>query len=57
MWEQNSEGILNAIEPAIAQNPQNRIIIVGHSMGGALATLAAASLRYKGYNLDLYTFG
>ncbi len=30
---------------------------IGHSLGGALATLAASLLSKKGYNVKLYTFG
>eukprot|EP00735_Rhodelphis_limneticus_P000913 TRINITY_DN1144_c0_g1::TRINITY_DN1144_c0_g1_i1::g.17216::m.17216 TRINITY_DN1144_c0_g1::TRINITY_DN1144_c0_g1_i1::g.17216 ORF type:complete len:287 (+),score=77.73,sp/P19515/LIP_RHIMI/32.71/2e-30,Lipase_3/PF01764.20/1.5e-32,DUF2974/PF11187.3/5.9e-06,Abhydrolase_6/PF12697.2/2.1e-05,PGAP1/PF07819.8/3.6e-05,Abhydrolase_5/PF12695.2/3.5e-05,Thioesterase/PF00975.15/0.00011,Abhydrolase_3/PF07859.8/0.0046,AXE1/PF05448.7/0.015,Abhydrolase_1/PF00561.15/0.015,Abhydrolase_8/PF06259.7/36,Abhydrolase_8/PF06259. len=35
-----------------------RIIVVGHSLGGALATLAAVDLHQRGYFVEaLYTFG
>ena len=58
-WQQSSDDIIKALLPVVRANPQNRLIITGHSLGGALATLAATVLRGKDYNLelDLYTFG
>ncbi|OAA54302.1 Lipase, class 3 [Niveomyces insectorum RCEF 264] len=33
------------------------VIVTGHSLGGAVATLAAAELRAKGIACDLYSYG
>ena len=58
-WQQSSDDIIKALLPVVRANPQNQLIVTGHSLGGALATLAATVLRGKPYNLelDLYTFG
>lgn len=38
--------------------PQTKLWITGHSLGGALAALAATSLEYQGFTVaGLYTFG
>ena len=34
-----------------------KTVVVGHSLGGAIADLAAADLRASGMNVDLYTYG
>jgi len=41
------------IEPVLAQYGDKNLFITGHSLGGALATLALTELGYG----DLYTFG
>jgi len=41
----------------LAQNNPRHVHCVGHSLGGALATLAADWLSHNGYGVDLYTFG
>lgn len=58
-WQQSSAEIIEALLQVVGNNTQNRLIVTGHSLGGALATLAATVLRGKPYslNLDLYTFG
>ena len=38
-------------------HPNAKVIVTGHSLGGAKATLAAVDLTKAGYNTDLITYG
>jgi pimeloyl-ACP methyl ester carboxylesterase len=46
-----------AVKTASSTFPTYKITVVGHSLGGAIASLAAASLRNSGLGVGLYTFG
>ncbi|CAH0057455.1 unnamed protein product [Clonostachys solani] len=50
-------GAVEAISDAIAANPDYTIVATGHSLGGAIASMAAANLRDTGFSVDLYTYG
>ncbi|KAF8245824.1 alpha/beta-hydrolase, partial [Wilcoxina mikolae CBS 423.85] len=49
--------IFSTIKSLKQANPTYRIVTTGHSLGGALAQLAAADLRGKGYQVTAYTYG
>lgn len=49
--------VFEAIDQARKKFPTYRLIITGHSLGGALANIAAVALRNKEISLDLYTYG
>ncbi|PVH91027.1 alpha/beta-hydrolase [Periconia macrospinosa] len=56
-WLSVRDAISNTVRDAVTENPGFSVVCVGHSLGGAIASLAAADLRNAGYNVTLYSFG
>lgn len=56
-WLEAQKNVLDAVAKARAQYPNFKIVSTGHSLGGALASLAAGTLRSQGTTVDLYTYG
>ncbi|KAJ4325471.1 hypothetical protein N0V94_000614 [Neodidymelliopsis sp. IMI 364377] len=56
-WTDARETVLPAVRNASILFPHYGITVAGHSLGGAIATLAAAQLRNQGYSVALFTFG
>ena len=44
---------MEAVENAVSDKPDYSLVVVGHSLGGAIATFAAAQLRNAGYSAAL----
>lgn len=49
--------MLAALKQLAKSHRDYKIVATGHSLGGAVASLAAAQLRNDGYDVALYTFG
>ncbi|KAK1977162.1 lipase [Colletotrichum cereale] len=56
-WDEVKEDLLGAVKAAKTANPSYTIVATGHSLGGAIVTIAAAYLRLDGYPVDIYTYG
>ncbi|KAM0252792.1 hypothetical protein ACHAQJ_007580 [Trichoderma viride] len=56
-WNEISSAATAALSQAVAANPSFSVVTTGHSLGGAVATLAAATLRTQGFPIDIYTYG
>lgn len=56
-WLEAQTSVLAAVKEAQAQYPSFKVVATGHSLGGALAGLAAGVLRSQGTTVDLYTYG
>lgn len=56
-WTAVRTELLQAVNQAITQYPNYEIVMAGHSLGAALATLAAAEVRWKGNRVMLYSYG
>ncbi|KAK4935205.1 hypothetical protein LTR10_023705 [Elasticomyces elasticus] len=56
-WNSVKSLAQGAVDGAMSTYPSYSIVSTGHSLGGALATLAAADLRNSGYDIALYTYG
>lgn len=56
-WASLSNDTYNGLTKALAAHPTAAIVLTGHSLGAAVATIAAAELRTKGYTVDLFTYG
>lgn len=56
-WSEISDDVLSNLEQVAENFPGFEFISIGHSLGGAVAAVAAAHLRALGYNVDIYTYG
>ncbi|KAI1335261.1 alpha/beta-hydrolase [Xylariaceae sp. FL0016] len=49
--------VVLSVTAAAKHHPSHTLVVTGHSLGGAVATLLAAHLRRQGLAADLYTYG
>jgi predicted lipase len=56
-WTDARDRVVPAVKQTSVAFPTYKITVTGHSLGGAVAILAAASLRNAGYTVALYNFG
>jgi pimeloyl-ACP methyl ester carboxylesterase len=56
-WNEVQLTVFTTVTALIAANPTYTIVVVGHSLGAGVGTLAAAHLRVAGFDADLYTYG
>ena len=56
-WLEARANVLAAIKSAADSAPGYTVVVTGHSLGAAIAELAAANLRNDGYPCELYTYG
>lgn len=52
-WNDSRDKVKAALSQAKANHSDYNIVFTGHSLGGAIATLAAADLRQQGFDLAL----
>jgi len=48
---------MTAVKAAVRAYPSYQVVTVGHSLGGAVATIAAAHLRLAGIPTNIFSFG
>ncbi|CAO2657472.1 Nn.00g035980.m01.CDS01 [Neocucurbitaria sp. VM-36] len=56
-WVDARDRVTPAVKQASTTFPDYKIAVTGHSLGAAIATLAAAQFRNSGYAIALYNFG
>ncbi|KAB8067450.1 alpha/beta-hydrolase [Aspergillus leporis] len=55
-WNNTKNVTLPPVRDAVANYSNYQIVFVGHSLGGALATVGAADFRAQGHNVTLYSY-
>jgi len=56
-YEDDAQTIRDAVASESASYPSYKIVVTGHSLGGALATICATDLRLQGHTVTAYTYG
>jgi len=56
-WLDSQNVAVAGVTAAMAANPTYTLVITGHSLGAAIATIAGAYLRDSGFPCDIYTYG
>ena len=52
-----SKSVINNMIELCKKYPNARVIVTGHSLGGAMSNLAAIDLSLLNLNVNIYTFG
>ncbi|KAF4182359.1 hypothetical protein CNMCM8927_000008 [Aspergillus lentulus] len=55
-WKLVRDDILTIIKDLRSQHAEYKVVVVGHSLGAAIASLAAADLRTENYDAILYAY-
>ncbi|PYH94429.1 lipase [Aspergillus ellipticus CBS 707.79] len=56
-WQNTRSIVLDRVSAAREQNPNYQLVLVGHSLGGAVATLAGVEMQLRGWEPTVTTFG
>lgn len=56
-WKHTRCTIIPHVEEALERYPDYKLVLVGHSLGGAVATIAALEFQARGYEPVVTTFG
>ena len=56
-WVEARTGVVATLKATAAKYPSSKVVVTGHSLGAAIAELAAAEIKKAGTPADLYTFG
>ncbi|RMD42172.1 hypothetical protein DV735_g2965, partial [Chaetothyriales sp. CBS 134920] len=56
-WRNARCTVIPHVEKALRENPGYELILVGHSLGGAVAALAAVEFQARGWQPHITTFG
>ncbi|CAN8095158.1 unnamed protein product [Discula destructiva] len=56
-WQQIKSYAQEFVQGAYALHPDYKLTLTGHSLGAAVATVAAVDFRVNGYPCDVYTVG
>jgi hypothetical protein len=56
-WRNTRCTIVPHVENALTENPDYELTLVGHSLGGAVATIAALEFQARGWEPHVTTFG
>ncbi|EXJ96312.1 hypothetical protein A1O1_01438 [Capronia coronata CBS 617.96] len=56
-WQNTRCTIVPHVEKALNENPDYELVLVGHSLGGAVAALAALEFQARGWTPHVTTFG
>lgn len=56
-WLNTRQVILPYVTEALEKHPNYKLVLVGHSLGGAVATLAGLDFKARGWDAHVTTFG
>jgi hypothetical protein len=56
-WNDTKEKVMPMVEQLVATYPEYDLVLAGHSLGGAVAGLAALEFKARGWNVTVTTFG
>lgn len=56
-WRHTRDVVLPHLELSIKENPHSKLVLVGHSLGGAVAALAGLEFEQRGWKPTITTFG
>ena len=57
VWNATRQLIVPVLQQLVATHPQHQLVLAGHSLGGAIAGLAALEFKAKGWQPVVTTFG